>query len=212
MHKRLRRRPEAGGPRDEGGPPSRAGQIGFVLRILLPALACGRSLSIRNRRLAGIATAHTTTAFAHIPQSPQVWLRFAHFPPSAVPGRAKLGSFCAFSLRRPPLAGVFPSAIRITNPQSRAPGPEIGFVLHDCPSGVCHVGAANGISDCVRLVPRCAQHTHVPVAPKRQTPASKRRSPRPGSLAGWVLKPRVTLVAQLATGRDHPPWHGLVPR
>jgi hypothetical protein len=61
-------------------------QIGFVLHVSLP----------------GRATADTTATFAHIPQSSQVWVRFAHFPPSAAPGRAKLGSFCAFaSVRRP---------------------------------------------------------------------------------------------------------------
>jgi hypothetical protein len=47
-------------------------------------------------------------------------------------GRAKLGSFCTFCLRHSSTAGIFQSAIY--NPQSaiaRAPGPQIGFVLHD---------------------------------------------------------------------------------
>jgi hypothetical protein len=59
---------------------------------------------------------HTTTAFAHIPQSLQVWLRFAHFAPAPAPDPAKLGSFCTFGLRRPPTTGVSESAIR--NPKS----------------------------------------------------------------------------------------------
>jgi hypothetical protein len=55
----------------------RPGQIGFVLRISLP----------------GRATPHTTRAFAHIALSPQIWLRFAQFPPSPAYGWGKLGSF-----------------------------------------------------------------------------------------------------------------------
>jgi hypothetical protein len=67
-------------------------EIGFVLHI----------------PLAGRATAHMTTGLAHIPQSPQVWLRFAPLPSSAAPGRVKFGSF-------------------------RTIRPEIGFVLHNRP-------------------------------------------------------------------------------
>jgi hypothetical protein len=45
-------------------PPS-AGEIGFVLHVSLP----------------GRGTPHRPNAFAYIPQSPQLWLRFARFPP-----------------------------------------------------------------------------------------------------------------------------------
>jgi hypothetical protein len=71
--------------------------------------------------------AHTATAFAHIPQSLQVWLRFAQSAPSPAPAGAKLGSFCTSCLRRPPQAGVFQSTIR--NRQSAIlgpPGPKLG--------------------------------------------------------------------------------------
>jgi hypothetical protein len=58
-------------------------EIGFVLHVSLP----------------GRPTPHTTTAFARIPQSPQVWVRFARFPPSAACAGAELGSFRTFTLR-----------------------------------------------------------------------------------------------------------------
>jgi hypothetical protein len=68
-------------------------EIGFVLHV----------------SLSGRATPHMTAAFAHIPQSLQVWLRFAQFPPSPACGGAKLGSF-------------------------RTMRPQIGFVLHNRPT------------------------------------------------------------------------------
>jgi hypothetical protein len=81
-------------------------QIGFVLHIWPSVPARNRRLPIRNPgasgppsgfvlhiSLPGRATHHTTNAFAHILQSPQVWLRFEQLPPSAACGGAKLGSF-----------------------------------------------------------------------------------------------------------------------
>jgi hypothetical protein len=82
---------------------------------------------------------------------------------------------------------------------------KIGFVLRDRPSGVYRFGAANGNGGPAWPAPRCAPHTYTPVAPKRQTSASKRRNPRPRSFVGWVLNPRVTVVAHLATARVLPP-------
>jgi hypothetical protein len=79
--------------------------IGFALRICPPVRATAHTTTafthiphalqvwLCSAHLpSGRATPHTTTAFAHIPQALHVWVRFAHSPS----GRAKLGSFCAF--------------------------------------------------------------------------------------------------------------------
>jgi hypothetical protein len=80
--------------------PPAAGEIGFVSHVSLP----------------GRATPCMLTAFAYLPQSPQVWLCFAHIPS----GRAKLGSFRTIRARRP----------RPSAPISGRAG-RIGFVLHN---------------------------------------------------------------------------------
>jgi hypothetical protein len=54
------------------------------------------------------------TAFAHMPQSTQVWLRFAHSPPATASGRAQLGSFCTFHLF---VGWASPPDIRLRGPK-----------------------------------------------------------------------------------------------
>jgi hypothetical protein len=83
-------------------------KFGFVLRIHHPA---GPNWVRFAHFAPGGITSHMT-AVAQMSQSPQVWLCFAHSPPS----RAKLGSFSASCLRRAPAAGIFASAI--PNPQN----------------------------------------------------------------------------------------------
>jgi hypothetical protein len=140
---RLRRPPWAGVPTIRNPQSAlRNREIGFVLHVSLP----GRPLPIRNPQsairnreigfvlhisLRGRATPHTT-AFAHIPQSLQVWLRFAQSPPSAACGLAKLGSFCTFGLRRlpPPPGAKFEARISKSETSSndrnsKVPNPRI---------------------------------------------------------------------------------------
>ncbi len=120
---------------------SRPRQIGFVLRIYPPVPTHDRRNWVRFARLpSGRATPNRLTAFFHILQSPQVWVRFAQFPPSAPPPGGnwvrfarfdpKLGSFCTFRLRHSPAGGVLQSAIRNHQSAIESPAPQIGFVLH----------------------------------------------------------------------------------
>jgi hypothetical protein len=73
----------------------RPGQIGFVLRVL--PLRPGQIGFVLHVSLLGRATPHAT-AIAQISQSPQVWLCFAHFRPSAASGRGQIGFVLHISL------------------------------------------------------------------------------------------------------------------
>jgi hypothetical protein len=63
-------------------------EIGFVLRIYPAATDCGgpKLGSFGADAIQG-EPRHTTTAFAYMPQSTHVWLRFARFPPATAPRR-----------------------------------------------------------------------------------------------------------------------------
>jgi hypothetical protein len=83
-----------------------------------------------------------TTTFAHVPQSLQVWLCFAHLPAAG----AKLGSFCAFRLfveSAPDLIGGCPAcsaAPRQARPTSSAGGRD-WLCFRILPSGRAKLGS-----------------------------------------------------------------------
>jgi hypothetical protein len=103
------------------------------------------------------------------------------------------------SARTPSRPASFNPQSAIANPQSQAPGPPgIGFVLHALPSGVYRFLAANGIAGRARPAPRCARHTHTPMAPKRQTPGPQGWQRRELALFCTTRQPGVSVLRPAA--------------
>jgi hypothetical protein len=106
-------------------------RFGFVLRGFRRRPPAPRPNWVRFARFPLGPRQAPHDGLAYIPRSPQVWLCSAHLPPD----RGEIG----FVWRTLPLASAYSHRLPIRNPQSsirnrRAPGPQIGFVLHTSPS------------------------------------------------------------------------------
>jgi hypothetical protein len=147
----------------------------------VPCLARSSALGLPARQIGFVFTPPQGTLFP--PNS------FFQRDLSTIPSCGELGSFCTFHprsdqcrKRQPPLP-TYPSLPKfgfvLDNSLRQPPAAgrnvvpfarfdlQIGFVLHDLPSGVCRLVTGGGPMIEPGRVPRRAQHTHPPVAPKR---------------------------------------------